>query len=110
MSQTYTYFRENCALCGADLPKRDLNKILMAPGHTSVSTPKKLCGLCDDCLPKLLDFLEVPEPEDKEKKPYTPRRWCRRCNNDVGKTFVFCPYCGDKLEPQKPTVKEVLSW
>ena len=104
MSSTYQFFRENCALCGADFPKRDLNKILMAPGHTSVSSPKKLCGLCDDCLPKLLDFLEVPEPEEKER-PYTLARLCYKCYNHVGKTARYCPYCGDELATQVP--KEV---
>lgn len=99
MSSTYQFFRENCALCGADFPKRDLNKLMMAPGHRSVTHPTKLCGICDDCLPKILDFLEVPEPEVKER-PYTPRRYCRKCYYDVGKTARYCPYCGDKLDSQ----------
>ena len=97
---TYQYFRENCALCGEDFPKRDLNKLMVAPGHLSVTHPKKLCGVCDDCLPKILDFLAVPEPDEGEKKPYTPRRWCRKCVKDVGKTAAFCPYCGDNLDTQ----------
>lgn len=100
MSSSYQFFRENCALCGADFPKRDLNKLMLAPGHLSVTHPTKMCGICDDCLPKLLDFLEVPEPDYKEK-PYNPRRWCRKCVRDVGKTAVFCPYCGDELATQQ---------
>lgn len=100
MSSTYQFFRENCALCGADFPKRDLNKILMAPGHTSAPVPKKLCGICDDCLPKILDFLEVPEPEDKERAPYTLARRCQKCYNVVGKMARFCPVCGDNLDTQ----------
>lgn len=108
MSKTYTYFRENCALCGDDFPKRDLNKILMAPSHISVSTPKKLCGICDNCYPKILDFLEVSEPEFPERKAYGHRRWCMKCYQYVGKTDKYCPTCGDNLDAQKPEWEEIL--
>lgn len=102
MASTYKYYQEPCALCGEDFPKRDLHKLMVSPAHISVPNPRRLCGLCDNCLPKLLDFLEVPEPEDKEKRPYTPRRWCRKCIRDVGKTSIFCPYCGEELAKQEP--------
>ena len=100
-SNDYTNYWEPCALCGIQSPKRDLNKILFTRSHVSVTTPKKLCGVCDDCLPKLFDYLEITEPPDAEKKPFVPRRWCRKCVTDVGKTAVFCPYCGDRLDTQE---------
>ena len=97
---TYTYYREPCALCGDELPKRHLNKLMLGEAHSSVPRLKKLCGICDNCLPKLYDFLEVSEPEEPEKRPYKPRQWCRKCGSDVGKTAKFCPYCGDELASQ----------
>lgn len=101
---TYKYFGEHCALCHDWFPKRDMTKLYIGESHNSCPTPKKLCCVCDYCLPKLYDFLEVSEPEEPEKKPYTPRRWCRKCASDVGKTAKFCPYCGDELENQKKEV------
>lgn len=97
----YQYWREPCALCGETFAARDLTKIYLGAAHTSCPTPKKLCGVCDRCFPKLLDFLEVPEPEEKERKPYTPQRLCRKCYYNVGKRARFCPYCGDELAKQK---------
>lgn len=98
---TYKYFKENCALCGDEFPMRDLRKLLLSDAHTSVPKTRKLCGICDDCLPKLLDFLEVTEPEDKERRPYAPRQLCRKCYSWAGKTAKFCPYCGDELAKQE---------
>lgn len=106
----YQFWRAPCPLCSREFPNRDMVKIYMGESHHSCPTPRKLCNVCDNCFPKLLDFLEVSEPEEPERKPYVPPRWCDKCRNRVGKTAVFCPYCGDKLEPQKPTVKEVLLW
>ena len=97
---TYTYYREPCALCGEEFPKRNLNKLMLSTAHSSVTKLKKLCGICDNCLPKLLDFLEVSMPEDQQR-PYTPAPWCRKCSATVGKRAKFCPYCGDKLDSQK---------
>lgn len=104
MASTYRYYREPCALCGEQFPKRDLNKLLMARSHDSVPKTRNLCGLCDNCLPKLLDFLEVPEPEDQERKPYKPRQLCLKCFNFSGKTAKFCPYCGDELATQNKEI------
>lgn len=101
MGSTYKHYRDDCALCGDNFPTRDLNKLFIGASHSSVPAHKTLCKVCDYCLPKLLDFLAVPEPEDKEERPYTPRRWCRKCIRDVGKTANFCPYCGDELDSQK---------
>lgn len=98
---TYQYFREPCALCGDYHPMRDMKKIYLGQSHHSCPTPRKLCSVCDNCFPKLLDFLEVPEPEEKETRPYTPARYCRKCYYTVGKTARFCPYCGDELAAQK---------
>lgn len=97
---SYTYYREPCSLCGEEFPKRDLNKLMFSAAHDSVPKWKKLCGICDRCLPTLLDFLEVSEPEETERKPYSPRQLCRKCYNFAGKTAKFCPYCGDELATQ----------
>ena len=102
---TYQYFREPCALCGEHHPKRNMTKLYLGQSHHSCPTPRKLCSVCDNCFPKLLDFLEVSEPEEPERKPYKPRRWCRKCIRDVGKTANFCPYCGDDLSSQHPELE-----
>lgn len=101
---TYQYFRENCALCGDSLPMRDMNKLYKGESHHSCPTPRKLCSVCDNCFPKLLDFLEVPEPEEPERRPYPRpqnRQWCQKCVTYVNKTAKFCPYCGEELATQK---------
>lgn len=99
---TYHYFRENCAICHYPFPCRDMTKIYMGQSHSSCPTPRKLCNVCDNCFPKLLDFLEVSEPEAPERKPYTPPRLCWKCFRSVGKTAKYCPGCGDELAKQKP--------
>ena len=66
MASTYRYYQDPCALCGKEFPKRDLNKLLMARSHSSVPQARQLCGVCDNCLQKLLDFLEVPSKQNKE--------------------------------------------
>lgn len=98
---TYRYFREPCALCGEYHPMRDMTRLYLGQSHHSCPTPRKLCAVCDTCFPKLLDFLEVSEPEKPEPRPYTPPRYCRKCYYTVGKTARFCPYCGDELASQK---------
>lgn len=98
---TYQYYREPCALCGDYFPSRDLTKLYLGKSHCSSPVPRKLCGVCDNCFPKLLDFLEVSEPEEPERKPYKPRQWCRKCVRDVGKNARFCPHCGDELASQR---------
>lgn len=99
---TYQYFREPCALCGESHPMRDMTKVYMGQSHSSCPTPRKLCAVCDNCFPKLLDFLEVSEPEETEHRRYNPqhRQWCRKCVTYVNKTAKFCPYCGDELASQ----------
>lgn len=97
---TYQYFREQCAMCGEVHPMRDMTKLYMGQSHHSCPTPRKICSVCDRCFPNLLDYLEVSEPEEPEKRPYKPRQWCRKCVCYVGKTAVYCPYCGDELAAQ----------
>lgn len=92
----YEYYTDNCAKCGEVFPMRHLNKILYTKSHQSAGAPRKLCSLCDRCLPGLLDYLEVAEPEPRSHS-YIPRRWCRKCARDVGKTSEYCPYCGEKV-------------
>ena len=84
---SYENYTEECSLCGEKSPKRDMNKLYIAYGHTSVPSPKKLCSICDNCLPKLCDFLEVNAPDDTVHsrysknyyKEYNPKRGKRRC-------------------------------
>lgn len=97
---TYQYFRENCALCGDSLPMRDMNQLKLSKSREINRDFRKLCHVCDNCLPKLLDFLEVSEPEEPERRPYKLRQWCRKCVRDVGKNARYCPYCGDELATQ----------
>lgn len=99
----YQYFRENCAMCGDSLPMRDMNQLKLSKSREINRDFRKLCHVCDNCLPKLLDFLEVSEPEEPERRPYTKpqhRQWCRKCVTYVNKTAKFCPYCGDELSSQ----------
>lgn len=100
---TYKYFGEHCALCHDWFPKREMTKLYIGESHNSSPTPRKLCCVCDNCFPKLLDYLEVSEPEELEKRPYHPqhRQWCRKCVTYVNKTAKFCPYCGDELAKQE---------
>lgn len=95
---TAQYYREPCSMCGRDLAKRDMNKLLMEASHTSCTHPKKICFVCDDCLPKLLDYLGASEPETPKFR--AAGRFCHRCYNNVGKRALFCPYCGEKLTKQ----------
>lgn len=103
---TYQYFREPCALCGEYSPTRDMTKLYLGKSHIITPTPRKLCCVCDNCFPKLLDFLEVSEPEEPERRPYHPqhRQWCRKCVTYVNKTAKFCPYCGDELAKQNKEI------
>ena len=50
-----------CAKCGEEKLKRDMTTLLVKTGV--YGTPKKLCCICDSCLPVLLDELEVSMPE-----------------------------------------------
>jgi hypothetical protein len=64
---SYQYYREPCALCGEEFAKRDLNKLMFSVAHISVPNWKKLCGVCDNCLPNLMKFLEVePRRTDRD--------------------------------------------
>lgn len=91
-----------CAKCGNEGMKRSMTALYVKTGV--YDPPRILCHICERCLPALLDELEVSMPEEQEKRPYTPRRWCRKCIRDVGKTAQFCPYCGDELASQIPTM------
>lgn len=50
-----------CALCGREGLKR--NMITLNIKANRAERFLKLCHLCPDCLPKLLDFLAVSMPE-----------------------------------------------
>ena len=49
-------FCSQCAICGRDFMKRNMTAIYTKDGYASV---KVLCHVCQNCLPKLLDFLAV---------------------------------------------------
>lgn len=34
----------------------------------------------------------------KEIKFYNKRRICKSCNKEIEDSFLYCPYCGNKLE------------
>ena len=87
-----------CVKCGHWIVKSATTKILVQNG--TYGTPRKLCWICNRCLPSFLDELEVSMPDDTVK-PYTPRRMCRKCHNYVGKYANYCQHCGNDLNDQK---------
>lgn len=88
---------DECAKCGGEITKRFSTKILVQSG--TYGTPKKLCWICDRCLPSFLDELEVAMPDDT-KKPRQLRKLCRKCYNFCGTKANYCPHCGDNLNAQ----------
>lgn len=93
----YQYYTDSCAICGAKFPKRDMNKIMVSYGHVSAAYPRLVCHLCDNCLPTLFDYLAVLEPERKINWGSPPKE-CKKCHSYIGKTAVYCPKCGKKIE------------
>ena len=92
----YRYYTEVCSLCGIEHPKRDLNKIYISYGHVSIASPKKLCSICDDCLPRMSEIFEVELPD--VAIGHMPRRnHCKKCYRDVYKDTLYCQDCGNKL-------------
>lgn len=51
----------HCVKCGREGLKRNMSALYIKDRYTQ--TPKRLCHLCYDCLPQLLDDLEVSMPE-----------------------------------------------
>ncbi len=92
---SYLHYMEVCALCCNENPKREMNKLYISYGHTSVSSPKKICSICDDCLPTICENFEITLP-DKNVNFYR-RRYCKKCYKDVRKDALYCQYCGNKL-------------
>lgn len=92
---TYQYYTEECALCGREHPKRVLNKLYISFGHSSVNYPKKICSVCDDCLPELCETFEIELPENKVH--FNRRRYCEKCYHDVNASALYCQHCGNKL-------------
>lgn len=93
----YQYHRGYCILCGKDLPKRDMNKIMISYSHSSVTCPRMMCSVCDDCLPQLFDNLGVKEPE-REINWGKPPAYCMECGTIISKTALYCKSCGAKLK------------
>lgn len=96
----YSHYRENCALCGEWIAKQDMNQLRLSKSGEINRDFRKLCHVCNNCLPKLLDFLEVPEPEAPDRRPYKPRQLCRKCYNFAGNYANYCPHCGNDLNAQ----------
>lgn len=93
---TFNYYTEECSLCGKRYPKRMLNKLYISQSHTSAPSPKKICSVCDDCLPALCDFFEISLP-DLTVQYRSARRYCKVCYSDVSKRALYCQSCGNKL-------------
>lgn len=94
---TYQYYRAFCSICGAEYQKRDMNKIFVSYSHTSVSSPKVVCSVCDDCLTSFFDNLGVAKPE-REVHRGKPYGYCKNCYRTINKTALYCPYCGEKIK------------
>ena len=96
---TYHYYTTNCAICDKELPKRDMNKIYISFSHSSVTSPKLVCSICDECLPTWFDDLGVSEP-DREIHWGKPCSSCPKCWHTVNKKALYCPYCREKLKKE----------
>lgn len=55
------WYLGQCALCGREGLKKNMTTINVRVNRAGRF--RKLCHLCPNCLPKLLDFLEVSMPE-----------------------------------------------
>lgn len=96
---TYKYYTEECSLCGIEHPKRELNKLYIAFGHSSVASPKKICSVCDDCLPEVSEIFSISLPDENIRN--TLRRYCKKCYHDVSKNARYCQSCGNKLKDKE---------
>ncbi len=105
MGASYQYFRDYCVECGKDLPKREMNKIMISFSHSSVTYPRVVCNVCDDCLPALFDKLGVPEP-NREIAFGAPPPYCSKCGCTMGKTARYCRNCGHKLKEKENADKK----
>ena len=106
--ETYQYYRDYCALCGKELPKLSMNKIFIGFSHIRyVTTPKTIAFVCDDCLPELYDTLGVIEPDRESKRADKgkPRNYCKKCYTTIGKTALYCPWCGEKVKENEELKK-----
>ena len=96
----FQLYTEDCVLCGKTKPKRDMNQISIAYGHTSVRAHKKMCSVCDDCLPDLCNYLGVKAPDNNV-------RWgkggslCYKCYKYSRQDALFCQYCGTKMRGKR---------
>lgn len=95
--KAYQRYRDYCVICGKDLPKREMNKILISYSHNTATYPRVACVICDDCLPKFFDNLGIPEPE-REINWGKPPEFCRKCGSTVSKTAIYCKSCGAILK------------
>ena len=48
-----------CQMCNMTYYKRDMTKIYYGEAHVSTTNPRLLCHICDGCLAKLADILEI---------------------------------------------------
>lgn len=48
-----------CQMCNMIDYKREMTKIYYGEAHVSVYNPRLLCHICDNCLAKLVEILEV---------------------------------------------------
>ena len=49
-----------CAKCGKEMLKRNMTALMVK--ESSYVNPALLCHVCQDCLPELLDLLDVSMP------------------------------------------------
>ncbi len=55
-------YYSNCVFCGRECRIKMMHTISIKPPNYS-GAAKMLCHICIDCLPRLLDVLEVAMPE-----------------------------------------------
>lgn len=88
-----------CALCGEEKLKLAMNKLSFQASFSHGGHPMTMCHVCDRCLPRLLDFLEVQQPEAPRHR--SPRKMCGKCRSVVGRNANFCSHCGHELDREE---------
>ncbi len=93
-------FRGYCVLCGDGHSKREMNCVLVRFG--SYGSPKTMAYVCQNCTPKVADWLgvELPDEEERHRKLYDYPR-CQHCQTRVKTTDRYCWYCGNGLRSAK---------
>lgn len=95
MSYQKQYYKDDCNLCGKREIKRNLIRVMLRDG--AYGSPKQVAYLCEDCLPKLAEFLECDIPDLTECARRTPMTCCPECYTTISRLDRFCKHCGHQI-------------